>query len=106
MPSLSVHECACSSSCSRFAKILYINQELKQLHVHWYEHASMTYLKEISDPQELFLCPLCGDIDLLRVRALGKVKVHSTRPDLTRPSTALKANEYFCEYVSDFLQLD
>lgn len=65
----------------------------------WYEHASKTYLKEISDPQELFLCPLCGTIDLLKGQVLGKVKVQPFRPDRTRGVSTLMATEFFSEYV-------
>lgn len=69
----------------------------------WYEHASKTYLKEISDPQELFLCPLCGTIDLLKGQVLGKVKVQPFRPDRTRGVSTLMSTEFFSEYVPSFV---
>ena len=91
-----------SLTCLRFARIIYIDQERKQLHVQWYEHSSKTYLAEISDPQELFLCPLCGDIDLLAMQALGKVIVHASRPD---PGRRLKPLEFFCEFVDPVIYI-
>ncbi|KAI0718349.1 S-adenosyl-L-methionine-dependent methyltransferase [Cerioporus squamosus] len=63
-----------------FGKIVYIDQRLKKLHVQWFEHSSKTYLGKISDPHEVFLCPLCGTIDMTVVPVLGKVTVYHPRP--------------------------
>ncbi|KAH8099851.1 hypothetical protein BXZ70DRAFT_1008828 [Cristinia sonorae] len=38
-----------------FGKIVFINQQTKQMHVQWFEHASKTILQEICNPRELFL---------------------------------------------------
>ncbi len=79
----------------RFGKIIYIDQRLKTLHVQWFEHSSKTYLGKISDPQELFLCPLCGTIDLKVVPVLGKLTVHNPRPP-----RELAPLEFFYQCVS------
>ena len=76
---------------SRFAKIIYMNQRAGSLHVQWFEHSSRTFLKEISDPQELFLCNLCGDIDLKNIHVLGKVTIHCRPP----PDRILGPLEFF-----------
>ncbi|TFK90087.1 hypothetical protein K466DRAFT_661043, partial [Polyporus arcularius HHB13444] len=75
-------------------KIIYIDQRLKTLHVQWFEHSSKTYLGKISDPQELFLCPLCGTIDLKVVPVLGKLTVHNPRPP-----RELAPLEFFYQFV-------
>ena len=76
----------------RFAKIIYINQQLEELHVQWFEHSSKTILQELANPQELFLCHLCGDIKLRDINIAGKVIVHQT----PRKSIALMPEEFFC----------
>ncbi|KAI0756373.1 S-adenosyl-L-methionine-dependent methyltransferase [Daedaleopsis nitida] len=79
-----------------FAKIVYIHKTSKQLHVQWFEHTSKTYLGRISDLQELFLCRLCGVIDLAELHAVGKVTVHPRRPQGdSSPS------EFFCQFTYD-----
>ncbi|KAI0828845.1 S-adenosyl-L-methionine-dependent methyltransferase [Trametes gibbosa] len=75
-----------------FAKIIYINQHKKMLHVQWFEHSSKTFLDEVSDPHELFLWPTCNDIDAKIV--LGKAIIHNT-PLLED----LGPMEYFCRFV-------
>ncbi|RPD65262.1 S-adenosyl-L-methionine-dependent methyltransferase [Lentinus tigrinus ALCF2SS1-6] len=77
-----------------FGKIIYIDQRLKKLHIQWFEHSSKTYLGKISDPHELFLCPLCGYIDLKAVPVLGKLTVHHPRPP--KPLGPL---EFFYQFV-------
>ncbi|KAI0640019.1 S-adenosyl-L-methionine-dependent methyltransferase [Trametes polyzona] len=76
-----------------FAKIIFINQQKKALHVQWFEHACKTYLKEISDPHELFLWPSCDDIDVKNV--LGKATVHRKCP----ADQELGPSEYICRFV-------
>ncbi|KAI0747841.1 S-adenosyl-L-methionine-dependent methyltransferase [Daedaleopsis nitida] len=90
-----VPEDAISADYFWFAKIIHINQELKQLHVQWYQHSSQSFLGWISDPRELFLCPLCGDINLRDVRIVGKVKVHRSRPT----KALKKPAEFFCQFM-------
>ncbi|KAH9849210.1 S-adenosyl-L-methionine-dependent methyltransferase [Lenzites betulinus] len=76
-----------------FAKIIYINQQKKMLHVQWFEHASKTFLNEISDPHELFLWPTCNDIDVKIV--LGKATIHKAPP----LDQELGPLEYFCRFA-------
>ncbi|EIW64172.1 S-adenosyl-L-methionine-dependent methyltransferase [Trametes versicolor FP-101664 SS1] len=76
-----------------FAKIIYIDQHKRTLHVQWYEHSSKTYLDEISDPHEVFLWPTCDDIDARIV--VGKATIHRA-PPADRDFGAL---EYFCRFA-------
>ncbi|PIL29860.1 DNA methyltransferase [Ganoderma sinense ZZ0214-1] len=81
-----------------FGKIIYIDQKKKEAHVQYYEPSSKTYLKEISNSQELFLClRLCGTVALSSV--LGKAIVHSDYcPESGDPIDPL---HYFCRFHYD-----
>ncbi|PCH37981.1 S-adenosyl-L-methionine-dependent methyltransferase [Wolfiporia cocos MD-104 SS10] len=80
-----------------FAIIVWINQKEKQVHIRYLEHSFKTLLEEIGDPQELFLSPTCGDIDLREMHILGKINVHWS-PD---PDAVIGPSELFCRYVYD-----
>ncbi|TBU32705.1 S-adenosyl-L-methionine-dependent methyltransferase [Dichomitus squalens] len=83
-----------------FARIVYIDQREKTAHVQYYEHSSKTYLEEISNPQELFLCPqYCGTIALRDV--LGKAVVcNDYRPGEGEDFDPL---HFFCRFMYDDL---
>ncbi|KAI8998552.1 S-adenosyl-L-methionine-dependent methyltransferase [Trametes punicea] len=78
-----------------FAKIIYIDQQQGQLHVQWYEHSSKTFLEEICDTQELFLCTTCDNICVKNV--LGKAIVHKNSP----AGAELGPLEFFCRFLYD-----
>ncbi|KAI1797446.1 S-adenosyl-L-methionine-dependent methyltransferase [Ganoderma leucocontextum] len=79
-----------------FGKIVYIDQKEKTVHVQYYEHSSKTYLEEISNSQELFLCPqYCGTLPLESV--LGKAIVH----DDYCPAETIDPLHYFCRFLYD-----
>ena len=81
---------------SRFGKVIYINQKEKSVHVQWYEHSSKTYLEDVSNSQELFLCPqFCGTIPLWSV--LGKATVHHEYSPAS--GEVLDPLHYFCRFV-------
>ncbi|KAH8099860.1 S-adenosyl-L-methionine-dependent methyltransferase [Cristinia sonorae] len=77
-----------------FGKIVFINQQTKQMHVQWFEHASKTILQEICNPRELFLTMTCSDVDVSLVA--GKVIVRYTRPDPLVLPSELDPFDYFC----------
>ena len=71
-----------------------MDQQKKLFHVQWFEHSSKTILEGISDPRELFLCNLCGEIELVKIPILGKVSVYKD------PSAIKGVNfqGFFCRY--------
>ena len=80
----------------RFGKIIYIDQKEKKVHVQYYEHSSKTYLQEISNSQELFLCPqLCWTFNLESV--LGKAIVHHDYCPAS--GETIDPLHYFCRFV-------
>ena len=76
---------------TRFARILWINKDTQNAHVHWFEHSSKTSLEEISHPRELFVTPICDDYPLNEI--VGKVPVQFINKG--QDSTRLKDFEYF-----------
>ena len=48
------------------------------MHVHWFQHGRNTVLGDLSNPQELFLTGLCGEVDLTCV--VGKANVQYLPP--------------------------
>ncbi|OBZ68208.1 DNA (cytosine-5)-methyltransferase 1B [Grifola frondosa] len=78
-----------------FARIIYIDQQRKKLHVQWFEHSSQTFLQEIGNPQELFLFKTCDHVDIKLV--VGKVKVHR----LPAMEAEVGPLDYFYNFVYD-----
>ncbi|KAH9901025.1 S-adenosyl-L-methionine-dependent methyltransferase [Cubamyces lactineus] len=74
-----------------FAKIIYIDQLERKLHVQWYEHGSKTFLQEICDPHELYLWPTCSLICVKNV--LGKARVTSAPVENPGPL------DFFCRFT-------
>ncbi|PPQ86962.1 hypothetical protein CVT25_009784 [Psilocybe cyanescens] len=79
-----------------FAKIIYIMAEIQKVHVQWFNHGSLTILKEFAHPQELYLADLCGHESLTNI--VGKVTVHFA-PNAVVPKD--KPEEYFCKFTHD-----
>lgn len=71
----------------RFAKIIYIDNEVDRVHVQWLEHGSQILMEELAHPQELFYNDLCGSIPYSTV--VGKVTVHED------PKFKVKVEDYF-----------
>nr|VWP01255.1 Glucans biosynthesis glucosyltransferase H (EC [Ganoderma boninense] len=81
-----------------FGKIIYIDQKEKKVHVQYYDPSSKSYLQEISNSQELFLCPqLCGTLTLSSV--LGKAVVHDDY--CPENGDTLDPLHYFCRFHYD-----
>nr|ANR76343.1 DNA methyltransferase [Ganoderma lucidum] len=81
-----------------FGKIIYIDQQRKTAHVQWYEHSSKTYLEDVSNSQELFLCPqLCGTVTLSSV--VGRAIVHHEYSPAS--GEMIDPLHYFCRFHYD-----
>lgn len=84
-------DCDPFSLYARYAKIIYIDSQLKTLHVQWFEHSSQTILEDLGDPQELFLTDNCNDLPNRLV--CGKVVANRLRPG--DDTSKIAALDYF-----------
>lgn len=79
----------------RFGRILSIRINDKTAHVQWFHHGCQTILQELANPQELYLSPSCGEVELAHVVGKAKVKKY----DLGLRPKRFRHDEYFYGYV-------
>ena len=79
----------------RFGKIIYMDQQRKELHVQWFDHAPRSILEELGDPRELFLWNSCGEVDA--DQAFGQVKVEYSKHRDTSSGGDTDPSVFYCE---------
>ncbi|KAF9469568.1 S-adenosyl-L-methionine-dependent methyltransferase [Collybia nuda] len=80
-----------------FARIVYIDNEMQQVHVRWLEHGSQIFLEELAHPQELFFNNTCTNISFEAI--VGKVNVHEICQE--RPKPIIGPEDFFVKFIHD-----
>ncbi|KAJ6520196.1 S-adenosyl-L-methionine-dependent methyltransferase [Mycena sanguinolenta] len=74
-----------------FARVIYFHVDSQKVHLQWLEHGSQIILREMADPQELFLTMLCEDQPITVIAGTIPVTYSITAPQ--------KKNQYFIRQI-------